>query len=47
MESNWVDTIPGKGRFMILRPYGPLEPWLDKSWRPGEITLPNEVMGHI
>ena len=37
--SNWVQTIPGKGWFMILRLYGPLEPWFDKSWRPGEIEL--------
>ncbi|WP_395665480.1 DUF1254 domain-containing protein [Methylocella sp.] len=39
MESNWVETIPGKGWFMILRLYGPLEPWFDQSWRPGEIAL--------
>ena len=39
LESNWVQTIPGRGWFMILRLYGPLEPWFDKSWRPGEITL--------
>ena len=39
MESNWVETIPGKGWFTILRLYGPLEPWFDKSWRPGEIEL--------
>jgi hypothetical protein len=39
MESNWVQTIPGKGWFMILRLYGPLEPWFDGSWKPGEITL--------
>lgn len=38
LESNWVETIPGKGWFMILRLYGPLEPWFDGSWRPGEIT---------
>jgi hypothetical protein len=37
--SNWVQTIPGKGWFMILRLYGPLEPWFDQSWRPGEIEL--------
>jgi hypothetical protein len=37
-ESNWVQTIPGKGWFMILRLYGPLEPWFDQSWRPGEIA---------
>jgi hypothetical protein len=36
-ENNWVQTIPGKGWFMILRLYGPLEPWFDKSWRPGDI----------
>ncbi|MBX9689198.1 MAG: DUF1254 domain-containing protein [Candidatus Obscuribacterales bacterium] len=39
MENNWVQTIPGKGWFMILRLYGPLEPWFNKSWRPGEIQL--------
>jgi hypothetical protein len=37
MESNWVQTIPGKGWFMILRLYGPLEPWFNKTWRPGAI----------
>ncbi|GFO81087.1 MAG: hypothetical protein A49_07140 [Methyloceanibacter sp.] len=39
MENNWVQTIPGKGWFTILRLYGPLEPWFDQSWRPGEIEL--------
>ena len=24
-------------RFMILRLYGPLEPWFNNTWRPGEI----------
>ena len=36
-ESNWIQTIPGKGWFTTLRLYGPLEPWFDKTWRPGEI----------
>jgi hypothetical protein len=36
-ESNWVQTVPGKSWFTILRLYGPLEAWYDKSWRPGEI----------
>ena len=36
-EANWVQTIPGKGWFVVLRLYGPLEPWFDKTWRPGEI----------
>jgi len=38
-ESNWIQTIPGKSWFIILRMYGPLEPWLDKTWRPGELEL--------
>jgi hypothetical protein len=36
---NWVQTIPGKGWNTLLRLYGPLEPWFDKTWRPGEIEL--------
>ena len=36
-ESNWIQTVPGKGWFTFLRLYGPLEPWFDKTWRPGEI----------
>jgi hypothetical protein len=39
MENNWVQTIPGKGWFMILRLYGPLEPWFNQTWRPGEIEI--------
>jgi hypothetical protein len=40
-ERNWIQTIPGKSWFIIFRAYGPLQPWLDKSWRPGEIELTN------
>ena len=29
-ESNWIQTMPGKGWFTILRLYGALEPWFDK-----------------
>jgi hypothetical protein len=36
-ESNWVQTVPGKSWNTILRLYGPLEPWFDKAWRPGEL----------
>jgi hypothetical protein len=36
-ESNWIQTIPGKGWNTLLRLYGPLQPWFDKTWRPGEI----------
>jgi len=38
-ESNWLETVPGKGWFVLLRLYGPLEPWFDKTWRPGEFEL--------
>jgi hypothetical protein len=38
-ENNWLQTLPGKSWFVILRMYGPLEPWLDKTWRPSEIAL--------
>ena len=38
-ESNWIQTVPGKGWFTILRIYSPLEPYFDKSWRIGEIEL--------
>lgn len=36
-ESNWVQTIPGKSWCTILRLYGPLEPWFDKTWKPEDI----------
>lgn len=36
---NWQQTIPGKSWFAILRMYGPLEPWINKTWRPSEIEL--------
>ncbi|WP_281612789.1 DUF1254 domain-containing protein [Flammeovirga sp. SubArs3] len=38
-ESNWIQTVPGKGWFTILRLYGPLNPWFNKTWEPGEIVL--------
>jgi hypothetical protein len=38
-ESNWVQTVPNKGWNLILRLYGPLEPFFDKTWKPGELEL--------
>jgi hypothetical protein len=38
-EKNWVQTMPGKGWNVLLRLYGPLEAWFDKSWKPGDIEL--------
>jgi hypothetical protein len=37
--SNWIQTAPERGWFTILRLYSPLQPWFDKTWRPGEIEL--------
>jgi hypothetical protein len=34
---NWIQTCSGKGWNVILRLYGPLQPWFDQTWRPGEI----------
>ena len=39
LEGNWIQTIPRKSWFIIFRAYGPLQPWIDKTWRPGEIEL--------
>ncbi|MGI9511749.1 MAG: DUF1254 domain-containing protein [Anderseniella sp.] len=38
-ESNWLQTVPKKGWFLVLRLYSPTEPWFDKTWRPGDIEL--------
>jgi hypothetical protein len=38
-EKNWVQTVPGASWNMLLRLYGPREPWFKKTWRPGEIEL--------
>jgi hypothetical protein len=38
-EGNWLQTVPGKSWFLLLRMYGPLEPWINKTWRPSEIEL--------
>lgn len=36
-ERNWVQTMPGKGWFVLFRFYGPLEPFFDKTWKPDDI----------
>ena len=46
-ESNWLQTIPGKSWFIILRMYGPLQPWIDQTWRPGEIELVGRSSGVV
>jgi hypothetical protein len=36
-EKNWVATVAGKGWFPLARFYGPLDPFFDKTWKPGDI----------
>ncbi len=38
-RGNWIQTMPGKGWFTILRLYSPLPSFFDKSWRPSEIGM--------
>jgi hypothetical protein len=38
-RGNWIQTMPGKGWFTILRLYSPLEPFFTKQWRPTEIEV--------
>jgi len=38
-ESNWMQSIPGKGWNTLIRLYGPLDPWFDKTWIPGDFEL--------
>jgi uncharacterized protein DUF1214 len=34
-ETDWIQTMPGKGWNTLLRLYSPLEPWFDKLWYEG------------
>jgi hypothetical protein len=36
-ENNEIQTVPGRGWSVILRLYGPLEPWFDKLAFPGRL----------
>ena len=36
-RGNWIQTMPGKGWFTILRLYSPLPSFFTKTWRAGEI----------
>jgi hypothetical protein len=38
-EGNWIQTMPGKSYNILLRLYGPLQPWFDKTWMPGDLEL--------
>jgi hypothetical protein len=38
-RGNWIQTMPGKGWWTVLRLYSPLESFFTKEWRPSEIEL--------
>jgi hypothetical protein len=38
-RGNWIQTMPGKGWFTLLRLYSPLPSFFDKSWRLSEVEL--------
>jgi len=38
-RGNWIQTMPGKGFFPMLRLYSPLQPFFAKTWRPSEVEL--------
>jgi len=40
-RGNWIQTMPGKGWFTILRLYGPMESFFSKEWRLSEIEPVN------
>ena len=31
-ESNWIETVPGRGYYMMFRFYSPTEPLFDGTW---------------
>ena len=38
-EGNWIQTMPAKSFNVLLRLYGPEQPWFDKTWEPGDFEL--------
>ncbi|MFV2058937.1 MAG: DUF1214 domain-containing protein, partial [Thiohalomonadales bacterium] len=38
-KANWTETVPKKAWFVLLRLYGPLQPWFDKTWQPSDFEL--------
>jgi hypothetical protein len=36
-DANWLEIVPGRGFFAILRLYGPTEDAINNTWVPGDI----------
>ena len=41
-EKNWLQTAPGKAWFAYFRLYGPLEPYLNRSWKLPDFETVNQ-----
>jgi len=37
-ENMWIETIPGKGWWSVLRIYGPEAGSFDGTWKPGDFV---------
>ncbi len=37
--NNWIKTVPGKGWFVVFRFYGPLEGYINKTWKLNDFEL--------
>ncbi len=37
-ENMWIETIPGKGWWSVLRIYGPQAASFDGTWKPGDFV---------
>ena len=38
-ESNWIQTDPAKGFFVVFRFYGPMQGYIDKTWVMNDFEL--------
>jgi hypothetical protein len=38
-RGNWIQTVPGKGWFTLLRLYSPLEAFFTREWLLREVEL--------
>jgi hypothetical protein len=42
---NWIQIMPVKGWFTVLRLYRPSQVFFNKTWRPSEIELVSGLLG--
>lgn len=38
-ESNWIETVPGRGFYLMFRLYSPTAPLFDGTWRLADVEL--------